>query len=427
MNVAVVQTQSKKRNNGLPRSWAIWCIVNLLIASFMGLLMRYKIEFRLPFADQTYLLHAHSNFVFCGWVSLTLFSCMIAYLLPEKAKSKNSYLWLFILLEVVSIGLLITCLYQGYGLFSAIFSFLFIGLFYVFIAIFWSDYKQIKHRKEIQWFTYTALIWFVCSTLGPYLIVYFTFAKGISSIDMRALLYFYLHFQYNGWFTFAIFALLLHWLHQIGHYPTARKIKAVFILLTLGVIPGYFLSLIGFYPYKWIEVLSTIAVISHFAAAFVLLFIVVKGYRHINSFITRDVDLLWKTATIAYFLKTALQGATLIPSLAAFAFSFRPLIIGYLHLIFLCFISFFLIGFLLAHGEIHTSKGSLSKLGMIVFYIFVLLNEVMLFGQSYCGFINKYYSFFPALLFWVTTGIFLGLLLFILGQKNNPADNKQVF
>jgi len=404
-------------NRGLPRYWGVLCLLNLLIASVIGLLMRYKIEFPLPFADQTYLLHAHSHFVFCGWVSLTLFSCMVAYMLPAEVTERSTYRLMFFLMEIASAGMLITFLFQGYGAFSIFFSFLFIIIFYWFIIRFWNDHKEAGAPREIQWFTRMGLIWFVVSTLGPYMLGYLSVTNTGNPMDTRAALYFYLHFQYNGWFTFAVFGLLLHWLHKVRFYPPPPKMRIVFWLLTAGAVPGYFLSIIGFYSYNWIELLSIFSVITHFIAAAILFFIVVKGYKHIRTVIPRETDILWKTATAAYFIKTAMQAAILIPALATFAFSFRPLIIGYLHLVFLCFVSFFLIGFLLDHHQIGVRSSIIAKWGLILFITFVLLNELTLFGQSFCAYIALYYGFFPAVLLWITVGIFLGLLLLVIGQK----------
>lgn len=190
--------------------------------------------------------------------------------------------------------------------------------------------------------------------------------------------------------------------------------KIVFWLLTIGAIPGHFLSIIGFYSYNWIEVLSAIAVVTHLAAAFILFLIILKSYKHISAVISKETDILWKIATAAYFIKTAMQAAILVPSLATFAFSFRPLIIGYLHLVFLCFISFFLMN----DHWITIRSSATAKLGLMLFIVFVLLNEITLFWQSFCAYISLYFSFFSSLLLWITAGIFTGLLLLVIGQRH---------
>lgn len=401
----------------LPRYFPLICLFNLLIAAFLGLMMRYKMEFPLPFANQTYLLHAHSNFVFCGWVSLTLYFCMVTYMLPDIPKRRSTYPILFFSLEVASLGILISCLFQGYGLYSAIFILLFIFLFYVFTYLFWIDFKKVRVPVEIKWFAHGALILFLLSSVSPYILGYYTLTGTGSPMLMRSILYWYLHFQYNGFFTFAVFALLLFWLHKRRLYPSSGRMKVVFVLLFAGVIPEYLLSLIGFYPYTWIRVLSAFAIVTHFAAGIILFLIVIKGYRIISMIIPKEANILWKIATAAYFLKIALQFGLLVPSLASFTFSFRPLIIGFLHLVFLCFISFFLIGFLLVRRWLHIGSIRLAKVGFVLFVACVLLSEVLLFINSFYHYISVYSPFFRPALFWVTLGIFIGLLLFVISQK----------
>ena len=46
--------------------------VNLAIVALLGVIMRYKILYPLPFVDQKKFLHAHSHFAFSGWVTLAL-------------------------------------------------------------------------------------------------------------------------------------------------------------------------------------------------------------------------------------------------------------------------------------------------------------------------------------------------------------------
>lgn len=206
----------------LPRNWARLCIINLLIAAFVWMLMSYKIVYPFPMVDQIYLLHAHPHFVFCGWASLTLFSCIVAYTVPNEVKSRSAYRVMFFLLEIASVGMLITFLYQGYSAFSLFFSFLFTIVFYWSIIRFWKGYKKASTPREIQWFIRMALIWLVISSFGPYLLGYLNATNTGTAIETRATLYFYLHFQYNGWFTFAIFGLLLHWLQKTGFLSAFR-------------------------------------------------------------------------------------------------------------------------------------------------------------------------------------------------------------
>jgi hypothetical protein len=57
--------------------WVGIALVNLSIVALLGVLLRCKQLFPLPFIQYKYLLHAHSHFAFGGWISLALLALMI--------------------------------------------------------------------------------------------------------------------------------------------------------------------------------------------------------------------------------------------------------------------------------------------------------------------------------------------------------------
>ena len=73
----------------LHQQWLRISIINLLIVSFVGVILRYKIAFALSFIDQKHLLHGHSHFAFAGWVSLALFIGIIHLLKPTEQQQKQ--------------------------------------------------------------------------------------------------------------------------------------------------------------------------------------------------------------------------------------------------------------------------------------------------------------------------------------------------
>lgn len=71
---------------------------------------------------------------------------------------------------------------------------------------------------------------------------------------------------------------------------------------------------------------------------------------------------------------------SVIPFLSHYAFGFRPVVIGYLHLSFLGIISFFIIGYvnqILSEVQLH-----LSKAGILIFVTGVLIQEIILMCQG---------------------------------------------
>src|SRR6187549_3113529 len=70
MNYIQIQTQK----------WLRISFINLLIVALLGILMRYKIAYSLPFIDQKNVMNAHSHFAFAAWISQALMVLMVNYL-----------------------------------------------------------------------------------------------------------------------------------------------------------------------------------------------------------------------------------------------------------------------------------------------------------------------------------------------------------
>lgn len=406
----------QKLRTALPRCWAIICLLNLLLTALVGLAMRYKIVFPLRVMDQTNALHAHTNFVFSGWVGLTLFSSMVAFVLPGAVAKKQVYRFAFYFVEITALAMLMSFLVEGYGLISIALTILSAVGSIFFVVHLWRDLGQAETASGVKLFLRGAMFWQLLSIPGTLSLIYLNISGKGSPIDIRAAFYFFLHFQYNGWFTFCIFGLLLSWLHHIHRDLEDKLLRIVFWVLSIGLIPGYFLSILAFYPYEWAEIPSILSLVAYFIAAVMLIVIMIKYYPKIKAKVPFVPGLLWKIATLSFFLKTIMQAATLVPSLAAFAFSFRPLVIGFLHLTFLCFVTFFLIGYLLYFQQLSIRKNVLAGCGLFLFVSGVLLSEATLFAQSFFAFIGIYNAIFIRLAFWLTAGLFLGILLFFIGQ-----------
>jgi hypothetical protein len=85
-------------------------------------------------------------------------------------------------------------------------------------------------------------------------------------------------------------------------------------------------------------------------------------------------------AAIAFILKIVLQTFSIIPFFSNYAFGFRPIVIGYLHLSFLGIISFFILGYI--DQVLSERGGNISRAGVIIFTIGVLLQEFTLMAQG---------------------------------------------
>lgn len=363
------------------RRWIIISLMNFFVVSVAGIILRYKINFPLPWVDQKFLLHGHSHFAFVGWISLALMALMVNYLSRSAIITNyKKYNWLFIANTISAYGMLIAFTAQGYALASITFSTLSIFVSYFFIFYYWKDLSGIKGDQHTSnWFKF-ALVLLGISSIGPFTLAYLM-ANRIFVQDLYfSAIYFFLHFQYNGWFLFACFGLLFSFVQQKEDMHLLKINRGLFLILALTVIPSYLLSILGL---KVPAYLFWIAAIS----AIVQLSVVFYNYRLLEALRSRpDFSLnqmtayLWTLAYISFALKIVLQSFSIIPYFADFAFSLRPVIVAYLHLCFLGVISFFILG--CCNIVLARVGRELNKTGLFIFISGVLLQEGALMVQA---------------------------------------------
>jgi hypothetical protein len=196
-------------NSILIQKWIHIAFINLLIVASLGVIMRYKIAYYLPIIEQANFLHAHSHFAFSGWVTQILMVLMWAFLhnyLP--ADSLRKYKWLLIPNLLSAYGMLASFIWEGYGIISILFSTLSILVSYLFAVIFWLDLNKIKIKIiSANWFK-AALLFSIFSSFGAFFLSYMIETNLQHPTWFLASTYYFLHFQYNGWFFFACMGLL---------------------------------------------------------------------------------------------------------------------------------------------------------------------------------------------------------------------------
>ncbi|HEY4936692.1 MAG TPA: hypothetical protein VII44_08935, partial [Puia sp.] len=87
--------------------WINLSILNLCIVALLGMVLRSKIVFALPFINYNHLLEAHSHFTFGGWVTLILMALFIYELLPESVSQRPLYKWLLGSIATCAWGMLV--------------------------------------------------------------------------------------------------------------------------------------------------------------------------------------------------------------------------------------------------------------------------------------------------------------------------------
>src|SRR5215831_12640306 len=224
--------------------WITLSLVNLCIVALLGMTLRTKFLFPIQCIDYKNFLSAHSHFAFGGWITLAFMILFIDNLLSDDQKQRKVYQWLLWGIEITSVGMLLTFPFQGYGLFSIIFSTAFIFSTYAFSWVFIKDIRQAKKDRSVGLLSALALVSLVISSVGPFTLAYIMATKTGNAFLYRDAIYTYLHFQYNGFFTLSVFALFFNRVLTSANDAMRKRIWRFALFLCLSVVPALFLSLL---------------------------------------------------------------------------------------------------------------------------------------------------------------------------------------
>ena len=393
------------------QNWIRIAFINLLIVALLGVIMRYKIAYYLPFIEQKNFLHAHSHFAFSGWVTQILMVLMVTFLynyLPSASLKK--YKWLIIFNLACAYGMLVSFSWGGYGIISILFSTLSILVSYLFAVIFWVDLKKIKIKIIAKYWFKAALIFSVLSSCGAFFLAYMMANKIQHPTWFLASTYYFLHFQYNGWFFFACMGLLSEQLKSGIPFLLQKK---VFWLFALACIPAYFLSALWLPIPPWVYIIVVLAAAAQLLGWILLLKSIFQNKFGLFENHTSQIKWLFILSASALSIKLLLQLGSTIPFLSTLAFGFRPVVIGYLHLMLLGVISLFIVGYCKLNQFIIPTKSG--NTGIIIFVSGIIFNEILLMiqGFSYMNYISV--PRINELLLGAAICMFIGILLLNLG------------
>ncbi len=401
--------------------WLRIAILNLTIVSFIGIILRYKIAFSLPFIDQKQLLHGHSHFAFTGWVTAALMALMVAFLyIKGLTDAFKRYRWLLITNLISAYGMVLSFPVEGYGLFSISFSTLSVAVSYVFALYFWKDAKRLQLTSISRYWFNAACLFSVISSLGAFALSFMMAAHVIHQNWYLSSNYYYLHFQYNGWFFFACMGLIADKLEllQINH----KWRKAIFYIFFLACFPAYFLSTLWMPLPVWLYVMVIMAALAQVVGWFMFLKIIVSNKAILNNATSKTGKVLLMLSAFACTVKVLLQTISVYPPISDLAFGFRPIVIGYLHLVLFGVITLGILGYMASSKFI--SLGKTAVTGIIIFVTGMIFNEIMLLMQGAEGMEYVYIPYSNELLLLAALIIFTGLVLFVTSQYKNKILNE---
>ncbi len=388
--------------------WLKLSLLNLCIVTAIGVLMRFKIGFEFPYFDQKHLQHSHSHFAFVGWISHTLMVLMINYLQTKIDDFRgNKYRKIIIANLICSYGMLVFFIIEGYGLYSIFFETAAIFVAYYFGYQFIKDLKLLDDDLLAKnWFK-AAILFNIMSSVGTFYLAYLMTTKNFIQDLYLSSVYYYLHFQYNGWFFFACMGLFFGLLNlRKSEHPFY---ETTFKLFAIACIPAYLLSMLWVDLPLWLYVITVLAALIQVFVWFKFLLVLWKTRKKLLKNYSNLLRYILLFVGLALSIKLLLQLGSTIPIVSKLVFGFRPIVIAYLHLILLAIITLFLLFYIYTNQLFFISKKI--KNGILLFSIGVILNELVLAIQGVASFSYTIIPYVNEILFGASIILLLGIVL----------------
>lgn len=339
------------------------------LVALLGVVLRLFSFAEVP-ATFRFLVHTHSHVALLGWVYVAITSLIYIIFLKDAGIDKR-YRRIFWFTQISILGMLLSFPFQGYALFSIIFSTLFLIASYFFAwMVLIKTPAEFKSRFSYKCIR-ASLIYMIISSIGPWALGGIMSTLGSTSVWYKLSIYFYLHFQYNAWFILALCGIIFFIAEKKNLNISPSDFNRFYIYINTAVILTFFLSVLWIQPNAIFYNLAGIgAVIQVFA--FLKFFSIFKkaGLERVVSFFPK---LLLKIAAWILGVKLIAQLLSALPFFADLAYKTPDFVIGYLHWVFLGLISPVL--FALLH---HFNLMKVSKIGFWIFFTGFIITELIL-------------------------------------------------
>ena len=404
------------------KKWLTIAVINLSIVALLGVVLRSKIMFRIPAIDFKNVLQAHSHYAFGGWITLCLMTLMTYEILPEQSYRKPIYNWLLATILLCAGGMLLSFPFMGYAFISILFSTLFIFATYAFAWVFIKDMLKSNANTSVKILGAGALVCLVLSSAGPFTLAYVLATHSVNTLLYKDAIYTYLHMQYNGFFTLAVFALFINLMANDLNSLLHKNAKRFAIMLSISVLPTVALS------YLWSSgnnIVRTISIVGCgcLMATLVVFFMMMKSSVAFLKTLDPFAKTIGLLSMIAFTLKTAVQIGIVFPAVGNAVFGDRPIIIGYLHLVMLGFVTLYLLSHLV-QTKFFDDNLRAAKTGIIIFALAVIFNELVLMTQGLTAMFLISSSMYPLLLLLAAICLFSGAALIAISSLGNFKSEK---
>jgi len=348
-----------------------------------------------------------------GWVYLSIQCFVVGWFIKGSLKKYKRLFWIT---QFAVLGMLLSFPFQGYAAVSISFSTL-----HIFCSYFLAYYclKELKPTNPANKFMRWAFFFMIISTIGVWCLGPTVAQLGKSSPFYQLAIQYFLHFQFNGWFLFAVLSILLKIL-QIPNSPLVNKVYVLGIvstILTFAFPASWYLDIPILF---WVNAAGVLLQLG-------MLYYLVKLLREpLQAFLSTKsvlVKNLYRFAIFCFMAKVVTQIFSCVPLIAEQAHLYRNLVIGFIHLFMLGIISSLLLAYF--HRSLKISNLFCFKWGAYLFLTGIVMTELLLFTQGLI-YILRLGSGLPQYYLWLFIGsavLVLGILMLLVSVLQSSVIN----
>ena len=200
---------------------------------------------------------------------------------------------------------------------------------------------------------------------------------GSTSHWYKNAIYFYLHFQYNGWFLFCLIGILFYILEKNNVPFSIKNAKQFYLYFGISCLGTLFLSFLWIKPHINIIIIATIAALTQLSSVFIFNSIAKSVAKKLKEIFGVFQYKILQFIFGLLFLKIGMQFLSAFPYFTEITYKYIDFVIGYLHLTFLGIITLSLILFLENLKLI-----ILPKVWTKIYLLGFLLSELLIFYKG---------------------------------------------
>jgi len=373
--------------------------------AFYGFLLRWHTYKPLGFIkNYSYWLHAHSHAAFLGWLHAA-FSLLAGYVLFPRLLHTRKFAVYYVVMQMLVAAMLVSFPLEGYKAFSITFLSLFLLGTYVYAYWVFKHAGRQTDFPVTARYVKTAVVFMLLSGLSPWMLGPIMVFLGKQSIWYNLDVYFYLHFQYNGWFFLALTGLVVYLFEREGIAVPYEVWKKSLLWLFTGIFWGYVTNTLWTDPPMYFNVIALLSVLAEAYGLWVLFRYLKPRVSRLSLSLPQKKILKWVVFAVA--VKVLLQFVASCPYFARVAYTVRDMIIGYLHWVMLAVFStgILLLADLTGLMRIRKFSFAVYFYGMLAMILWIWLRGTFIWQGWAVP------AWFHQVLVWLTLWTFTGVLL----------------